>query len=424
MKKVRFYKQKSRLGSSEKIFIPKSELRVEYIDKMDNLSKYADSIDLIFTKLYGNEYPYKMKNEIVKFGPDSRIIGIWFGNVLIGYSGFVHDKVHNRVEFGRLVKHPDYNFNIMVMDQYLNHIIEELHRDGDKILFGTTRLWITSAYLELLQFKMCGSMILPLHISSTWDNTTCYPYFGVYNLPLRHRIANTHQIPKWVRNLFIHWDDLFSSFNWGLPETAIEQDIIEMEFLPEISNDEMKMKGGKMFYVPCINSLKIKEKVHSLLKEGYVLSAFYPSWYKINLTNNLASKSTNNTTSKSTNNTTSNSSNNTIDNASDNIRDNMTNNTSSYVSILLLVKVSHAIHNFPKNFALSAIHYDFAREHFCNHQGMDLLYNKPFNQLFRRRKMGLLRRTSIKFFDRFYQVKVHSLFDEHSVNNSVAQIFK
>ena len=404
----------------ERRFIAKSDIRVEYIDSLEQFIQYAEKIDEIFVKLYGEHYPHQLSDSIKKIGPDSRAIAVWFNDILIGYTGFIQDEKHNRVEFGRLFKHPDYDFNILVMDQYLNRAIEEFLNDKEKLLFATTRLWISSAYMEILNFTMRGSYILPIPISSTWGGGTCYPYFGVYNYALEERICRTHKVPNWIKDLFPKWTDLFEKFSGELEELNTPIDCYEESFPAE--RQDLNIGPSKLVYIPCINDESIMQYTYELIRKGYTLFAIFPGWE--NVSSSYIDKNDNNNNihkKKNNHNKESNSNKENNNNKKNKTRSDFSSST--YVNVIMLGNVSGRIANFPKNFALSAIHYDFVKSHFCDENGIDILYGKPMNELFRRREMGWFRRLMIRFIDRFYQVKEYSFFREHSVDESVSHIF-
>jgi len=370
--------------SPKKIRLKNSDLTVEYLDTIDAFRKTAEHVDKLFILVYGENYPYLFSESLEKIGPDSRGIVVWYGNNLVGYSGFIQDNTDNHTEFGRLIKNPLYDYDLTVMGNEYNRAIQEIQKDPSKIFYGTTRLWITSNYLELTGFKITGSMIYPTHLSSTWNNGMCYPYLGLYFLPNDLRVKKTIKIPQRIRALFPKWDMVFDTFPFEQPALDLPVGPIIEDLPPEPTPEKRSAIGGKIAYLPCIPNEAIENKMLSMIEDGYALMGLFPSWKKIDMSGDTV-----------------------------------------YVSMLLFQKCGDAICNYPANFALSNAHYLFTKQFHCDENDQHCFYGKPFGELFRRREMNLWRKGLINFYQRFWKVKVYNLYDEpFTVNQAASRIFE
>ena len=125
---------------NKKIRLKKSQLRTEYLNNISQFQNYAPQIDSLFFKLYGKNFPYHLEKSLHSMGDDSRAICVWYQDKLIGFAGFIHENLHNRIEYGRMIKHPEYQYDITIMAPNLNRAKVEIEQNPDRIFYGTTRL--------------------------------------------------------------------------------------------------------------------------------------------------------------------------------------------------------------------------------------------------------------------------------------------
>ena len=370
--------------SPKKNRLKKSDLVVEYLDEIDAFRRVAPHIDKLFILSWGENYPYLFSKSVDKQGPDSRGIGIWYGENLVGFSGFIQNKVDNHLEFGRLIKDPRYDYDLTVIGNEFNRALQEVQKDPYKIFFATTRIWITSNYLELARFKITGSIVYPAYLASAWNDGMCYPYQGLYFLPNARRIKKTVKIPQMIRDLFPKWALVFDVFPFEQPSQDLPVEPIFEDLPPEPIPENSSAIGGKIAYIPCIPNEETKNKILSMVEDGYALLGLFPSWKKVDISGDTV-----------------------------------------YVSMLLFQKCGDAICNYPTNFALSHIHYQFTKQFHCDENNQHCFYGKPFDELFRRREMNRWRKGLINFYQRFWKVKAYSLYDEpFTINQAASRIFE
>lgn len=370
--------------SPVKIRLKKSDLAVEYIDTIEAFRRVAQHIDKLFSLSWGENYPYLFSKSVDKQGPDSRGIGIWYGENLVGFSGFIHSEADNHLEFGRWIKDPRYNYDLTVMGNELNRAMQEVQKDPYKIFFATARIWITSYYLELGRFKITGSIVYPAYLASAWNDDMCYPYQGLYFLPNHQRIRKTMKIPNMIRDLFPAWSPVFGAFPFEQQPQDVPLEPIFEDLPPEPIPEKSSAIGGKIAYIPCIPNEEKKNNILSMVEDGYALMGLFPSWKKIDISGDTV-----------------------------------------YVSMLLFQKRGDAICNYPTNFALSNKHYLFVKQFHCDEDNQHCFYGKPFGELFRRREMGLWRKGLLNFYQRFWKVRAYSLYDEpFTINQAASRIFE
>ena len=212
----------------------------------------------------------------------------------------------------------------------------------------------------------------------------CYPYLGLYFLPNDQRVKKTLKIPRRIRELFPGWAFVFDIFPFEQPPLDLPIEPIFEDLPPEPIPDKSSAIGGKIAYIPCIPNEETKNKMLSMVEDGYALMGLFPSWKKVNISGDIV-----------------------------------------YVSMLLFQKRGDAIFNYPADFALSHIHYHFTKQFHCDENKQHYFYGKLFGELFRRREMSPWRKGLINFYQRFWKVKAYSLYDEpFTINQAASRIFE
>lgn len=259
--------------------IPSSELDIEVLESPDSFMACADDVDTLFFRVHGHGYPYSSKRSFSSIGPDSKAICIRHGGRLVGFVGFIQDRDDNRTEIGRVVRHPDYYFEMSAIGEVYTRIVEDLRADPELLLYATTRIWITSYYLEIYDFEILGSYIYPVWVTSAWNDRLVNPFFGMYLLPKPQRFRKTAGLPPWVTELFPSWSEVFGRYRFE--ERAAEADLSPSveAFPPEPGTD--RGSDASLAHVPCVQGESIERTARSLVRDGYVLMAFLPAWNRV-----------------------------------------------------------------------------------------------------------------------------------------------
>lgn len=357
-----------------------SALRVEVVDDLDRFMEYSEAVDALFIVMYGRDYPYMSEKVFDSIGPDSRAICIWYNDLLVGYLGFIQDKYDNKMDFGRLVKHPEYVYSLTVMGDELNMVLNEIHKDHSRLFYGTTRLWISSFYLEMYTFQITGSMVHPLFLPCPWGEMG-YHYFGMYVLPKEQRLAHTMKLPPWVTEFVPSWQPVFEGYDFGAPLSELALEPSYEDFGPEKGRTSI---DGRMAFIPCVQDDRLIERVRAMLEDGWVCMSFLPAWKRANKEDN-----------------------------------------ERYVNFLLFQKREVTFRRYPTEFPLSPIHYEFTRKYHCDESMIHLFYGKSFHELFGERNMEVSRRMLLWFYQHFCEAKVYNLFYEtHDITESAEHIFR
>jgi hypothetical protein len=364
---------------SDSMFIKEKLLHIEEIKKIERLSQIIKDIDHLFAIVYGKGYPYFFKNIFHTIGSKSYFLCVWYNQILVGFVGYVHDEENNRIEAGRLIKDPNYNFEINVLVAYIFDKDHELKQESESLIYGTSRIWISGYFLELGDFNLTGSIVHDGFSISPWDEKMAHIFLGFYNYVNPERLKLTQNIPKWVRDVFPNWKSVFNQYKTDceLHDFDGQQTLIENIKITEFENND-----GCQIYIPCINEKKILEKLIELKEDGYCLMAIFPSWVKINY-----------------------------------------HGKPRYIHQFFLQKRIKPFQNYPKRFKLSPVHHEFINKVNVTKNGEMDFFRKPIQDLFAKRNIPIKRRLVMEISKKYYIMRIHNLWnEEHNILNATSRV--
>ena len=359
-----------------------SQMEVVELQGRDEFLACADDLDPLYLSLYGESYPHLARDEFKTVGPNSRGVAVYHDGLLVAFCAYVHEEQDCRIEVGRMLRHPNYRFDMMVVAEPLTRYMVELSVVEDVLFYATTRIWVTSYYMELIDFDISGSLVYPVWSTSTWGgDELIYPFLGIYIHCPEIRAARTAAIPQWVQRTFHDWAPVFNRYEYS-PQTfvePIELDITEFPHKPDTNG----MCPGEVAWVPCVDNDQVAQRVEELVQRGHVLMAFLPGWKRVKSGNGV-----------------------------------------TYVSYLVLEQSSNDFASFPDHFGLSQGHFDFTCAYHRNTEGQHCFYRQSLKRLFYPKQLPLTRRLLLRIYARFNRTRVYNLLcEEHDTEQAVAHIF-
>ncbi|MFW9991451.1 MAG: hypothetical protein ACFFD4_05285 [Candidatus Odinarchaeota archaeon] len=314
--------------------------------KRNAIWDWADEYDQLSKAVYGKNYTFSSAQAFHSLGKKTSVVCACMKGKLVAIMMFVHEEENDTMELGRFMKHPDTPFHAITMMPEMREVFAGLLEDPYLLIFGRSRLWVTSEILEYAGLQITGSWITPFSVTSQWGKGKAHHYIGLYFLPQAGRIQKTMAITTSLSKLLPKWRPIFQQHSFGIEpfEGLMDrlEDIEEGKFIHRIDNDIIHQ--GEYANIPCLPDKEIIEKIEHLLREGYVCMGMYPSWKKIQLDGKL---------------------------------------DEVYINYLVLEKKLSGFTSYPISFPLSELHYQFTKEYLCDDNQNHLYYGFPMDKLFR-----------------------------------------